>query len=411
MKALYILLIAVFLVGCGPSAEQITATAEIAKAQTQTAAPTLTPTLKPTITPTPTLAYTLTPEFTEVYESESLGVFVRHPTDWEVSEEKEDKQITIEKGENQILIYFLQKEIQDEYNGDPISALTFYISALGVVQPDKERLHLIQLDDSEYAFGSYESTGEWVGFYHPSPQFIAMHFTAKYSILTIFNAPNNDYEEDNRKVLDMVLASLPAALPVVFTSTPTPVPDVSGELPELPHGYNWQGVKGIDFALPVPVGWFVTFTANYESYQGGLQEYDYNYIITQEDPYRVGSFSPSLGAMSVWTFRRNDVDAADRVREFKLNLETSSMFTVVDMQYYEQGDVISYKFRIEGIDSDTEQDDPDYYRSLSLAILANTKTNTFYFIYFESPTHNWEQEWETGQVMMNALLELLGGQP
>jgi len=61
MRVLYILLIAVFLVGCGPSAEQITATAEIVKAQTQTAAPTLTPTETQTPIPTNTPEATLPP--------------------------------------------------------------------------------------------------------------------------------------------------------------------------------------------------------------------------------------------------------------------------------------------------------------------------------------------------------------
>ena len=61
MKAVYILLIAVFLVGCGPSAEQITATAEVAKTQTQTAAPTLTPTETQTPFPTNTPESTSTP--------------------------------------------------------------------------------------------------------------------------------------------------------------------------------------------------------------------------------------------------------------------------------------------------------------------------------------------------------------
>ncbi len=61
MKALYIVLIAVLLAGCGPSAEQITATAVMAQAQTETAAPTFTPTATFTSTPTQTPTSTLTP--------------------------------------------------------------------------------------------------------------------------------------------------------------------------------------------------------------------------------------------------------------------------------------------------------------------------------------------------------------
>lgn len=65
MKARLLILIGLFLVGCGPSAEQLTATAEAARAQTQTAAPTSTatstPTSTPTNTPTPTPTHTSTP--------------------------------------------------------------------------------------------------------------------------------------------------------------------------------------------------------------------------------------------------------------------------------------------------------------------------------------------------------------
>jgi len=57
-----ILCILVILVSaCGPSAEQITATAEMAKAETQTAAPTLTSTPTSTPSSTPTLTFTPTP--------------------------------------------------------------------------------------------------------------------------------------------------------------------------------------------------------------------------------------------------------------------------------------------------------------------------------------------------------------
>jgi hypothetical protein len=65
MKALYIVLAVVLLAGCAPSSEELTATAVMARAQTQTAAPTLTPT--PTFTPTftPTLTATRTPKPTK----------------------------------------------------------------------------------------------------------------------------------------------------------------------------------------------------------------------------------------------------------------------------------------------------------------------------------------------------------
>ena len=63
MKLSYIVLIAILLTSCGPSAKQMTATAAMAQAQTQTAAPTSTPTATYTSTPTstPTQTPTRTP--------------------------------------------------------------------------------------------------------------------------------------------------------------------------------------------------------------------------------------------------------------------------------------------------------------------------------------------------------------
>jgi hypothetical protein len=60
-----LILVAIVLTACGPSAEQMTATAILAQAQTQTAAPTQTytpsPTSTPTLTPTVTASPTITP--------------------------------------------------------------------------------------------------------------------------------------------------------------------------------------------------------------------------------------------------------------------------------------------------------------------------------------------------------------
>lgn len=67
MKVIYVVLIALLITGCGPSVEQMTATAEIIQAQTLTAAPTFTPTLTSTPTQTATPTYTLTPTPTQTF--------------------------------------------------------------------------------------------------------------------------------------------------------------------------------------------------------------------------------------------------------------------------------------------------------------------------------------------------------
>ena len=78
MKALYIILVVVLLSGCAPSSEQMTATAVMAQAQTQTAAPTLTPTVTPTLTPPPTATSTPKPTITPQPTPAPVGETVKY---------------------------------------------------------------------------------------------------------------------------------------------------------------------------------------------------------------------------------------------------------------------------------------------------------------------------------------------
>ncbi|HRQ23847.1 MAG TPA: hypothetical protein PLF42_10520 [Anaerolineales bacterium] len=67
MKILSVFLILLLLAACGPSAQEIAATADAAQAQTETAAPTLTFTATSTPTQTPTPTQTLTPTATMTF--------------------------------------------------------------------------------------------------------------------------------------------------------------------------------------------------------------------------------------------------------------------------------------------------------------------------------------------------------
>jgi len=78
MKALYIISAVVLLVGCAPSSEQMTSTAVMAQAQTQTAAPTVTPTVTPTLTPPPTSTSTPKPTITPQPTPAPVGETVKY---------------------------------------------------------------------------------------------------------------------------------------------------------------------------------------------------------------------------------------------------------------------------------------------------------------------------------------------
>lgn len=78
MKAFYIILAVILLAGCAPSSAQMTSTAVMAQAQTQTAAPTITPSVTPTLTPPPTLTSTPEPTLTPQPTPAPVGETIKY---------------------------------------------------------------------------------------------------------------------------------------------------------------------------------------------------------------------------------------------------------------------------------------------------------------------------------------------
>jgi len=409
MKTMYFILFSsIILAACSPSVAEISETAQIAQAQTETAAPTTTPSVIPTITPTTTPEYTPTPEFTSVYDSKNQGISIRYPDDWKVSEDEDE--IIFEDGDRWVSLYFFPSEAQEQNDISPVAALVSYIQFVGYALPDKEFVHIINLDQSETAFGAYNNPGESPGFLYPrNPLFMTMHFTNQHTIAIEFHAPDGN-EIENRKVLDTILASLPPSPIREIIATPTLMPDVSIDLPQLPQGFSWRGVEFIDLALPVPDDWFVMFFRGNEMWQNGLQEYEYQYTITQENPEFVGTFSPALGTMRVLASKNNSSVAGIDAKNIYSNLKTDpNILKIIDEQTTSQGNIIYYQIQAEGINPNLTNGEPGYYQTFHSVVIANPITNTLYFLEFVSPTENWDQEWITGEVMVQMLLKFLEG--
>jgi hypothetical protein len=390
---------------------------EMAQAQTQAAAPIIVPTMPPTSTPTPTPAITpvstsssaSTSESWEVYESKLLGISIRYPTGWDVSEEDFDNTvITVGQEDKFIYMIFFPAGAQRQHDYNPATALVSFIEFAGYILPDKEKVHIVRLDDSEYAFGSYNNPEVSPGlFYKPNPMFMAMRFTQEHTIV-IESRAHASKEEETREALELILASLPPSPQRTVVAIPTLEPNVSRNLPTAPAGFHWQGVANIDLAIPVPDGWFVEFIPRTETWQGSLQEYDYLYIITQENPDYTGVNSPVLGSMRVTAIKDNSMNvnnaARDMHQEFITNPNTTK---VIEEQVSEQGKNIIYKFHAEGTNSGVAPGDPGHNQTMFRIAIANTEAKTLYVLVFMSATEVWEQEWETGQVMMELMLELL----
>jgi len=367
--------------------------------------PTATPIALPSPTPTPTEDYTPTPEFSDVYAFDAVGVSIRYPDGWAVS--PSEISISFEDEDRRIYLIFFPAGARSGFDNNPIAALADYILFSSMALPDKQPLHLASVNGSEIAFGVYGNPGESEGFNNPSPLFIAMLYTEDHTIAAEFIAPPGN-EDENRMIFEMVLASLPPSVFSYAESTPAPtlVPADTLVLPVPPKGFHWQGVENIEFALPVPEGWYVRFEALSEMWNLGLQEYEYRYFITRDDPVLTGNFFS--GGMLIFVSKDSDTDASAAAAQLFANIQTGPGITkVIDSRIDKMASTDTYQIHVELVDSRFSPASLDYERTVYLVYIADLNANILYFVYFDATTNNWEDEWETGQVMVLMLLELL----
>ena len=340
-----------------------------------------------------------------MHEFDAVGVSIRYPAGWSVSES--EILISFEDDDRGIDLFFFPSGAQGGFDNNPIAALQDFIWFSGYDQPDKETLHLITVNDSEIAFGSYSSPGESVGLSNPSPLFVAMIFTEEFTISAEFFAPPGN-EAENRMLFEMVLASLPPSVFQYAESTPAPtlVPADTLNLPTPPEGFFWQGVQNIEFALPVPEGWFVQFQVLSEMYQSGLQEYDYKYTITRDNPALTGNFFAS--GMVIYVTKDLESNASEEAQALFADVQNGPYITnVLDSEINQTTSTATYQIHVQSVDPDVSPEDPEYERTVYFVTIADKSANILYIFYFDTPTAIWEDEWPTGQVMVQMLLDLL----
>jgi hypothetical protein len=390
MKAIICLVLSsIALTACGPSAEAIA---------TQTSAASTSIAAAWTKTPTPPPTPTATPKLTDSFTMESYGLSFEVPAGWTVTQQ--DTQVIMEHGDSVMLLFVFPAEAQARNNNDPIAALTSFIEFSGYALPDEEPLHILEINGSEFAFGAYSNPGESVGFNNPSPLFIAMEFTEEYTLSLEFNTgPGN--EQEDRVLFEYVLASLPPSKSTEYVPLPTLIPAASLDLPAAPEGISWQGVENIDFALPMPDGWTSKFINYHETWLNGLQEYDYEYVISPDDLRQVSDPTSSL---IVNVTSMDGQDAAETAEIVMTRLESHpAIHRVIDHGVTENyGIVTSFHH---GEVTIPEKEDPEH--TFYIMTIVDTATNTLYVLNFDSPTATWEEFWATGEVVAQLIAELV----
>jgi len=379
MKALYILLIALLVAGCGLSPEQVTATADAAQAQTQTAAPTLTPTLSPTptLTSTPTLTPTITPSPTPSIPKAQGRIQVNFlPLSDDAITPRQSEEVGMSLKSNGVTTIIKSSEA----DGSFVTYLepgTYVIESFTVKNKD--------LGDETYEFITDQIEIEIPA--QPCRYIGDITFT-------ILRLPPGAFDEQVAMV-----QKLAGGAPVYFQFLETGgflMPALTevlgeGECPELsdaPDGFNWNYLPESSIAVLSPNDWhFLSETGS------GTKAY----FISLENINTEGSFKTG---MTVNVVRDNSINATENARNFSSNIESLNNVTITEeVTERTEGKLIFYEMQYESAFS-------EYTATIHNLIVANKETNTLYVITFESPSADWEDAWEIGQIMIEQIIFL-----
>jgi hypothetical protein len=112
--------------------------------------------------------------------------------------------------------------------------------------------------------------------------------------------------------------------------------------------------------------------------------------------------------MLIFVSKDSDTDASAAAAQLFANIQTGPGITkVIDSRIDKMASTDTYQIHVELVDSRFSPASLDYERTVYLVYIADLNANILYFVYFDATTNNWEDEWETGQVMVLMLLELL----
>ena len=404
MKIFPVILIAVFLAGCGPSSEQMTATAVLAQAQTQTAAPTFTPTATSTRTSTPT--QTLTPTLTSTPTKTSTPTL--RPTSTPTLTPTSSPTPALPKIMGKIQVNIVPLE-DNTVVPKPPHELAMIISPTA----SDEEIR-IQASDSDGNFTAYLEPGTYI---------------VKSVIMKDDELGDDEIDFDSEPA-NVKVPSAPCSYAGSFTFSIGRFPPgsiaeqidmaqrfakkmgvnfmvkmyeegsfispaaikIAGEgacpeMPPAPEGFNWKFLPESSLAVLAPIDW------NYKSEHNQTVN---AYFISVENIDKEGSFKTGL---TIQVVQDNSKNAGQLAKSLTTNVPSQeNVIETSEVSERTNGNLIFYEFQYEIGASDTT------YASINHElIVANTSANTLYVFLFESPKDQWDEAWKIGQVMMEQL--------
>ena len=154
--------------------------------------------------------------------------------------------------------------------------------------------------------------------------------------------------------------------------------------PPAPKGYAWKRIESVKASFLVPEGWHFK-----EEMKDGTRAF----FITKEDIDKSGSFETGL-SVNVQTLKKDP--AQERAAAFVGEIATSH--EVLDAWGTETGVMKGYACRVRRVSPE--------HPPLIIDVLAigNSRTNTLYLIFFESPEATWAAAWKQGEPILTSFL-------
>ena len=154
--------------------------------------------------------------------------------------------------------------------------------------------------------------------------------------------------------------------------------------PPAPKGYAWKRIESVKASFLVPEGWHFK-----EETKDGTRAF----FITKEDIDKSGSFETGL-SVNVQTLKKDP--AQERAAAFVGEIATSH--EVLDFWGTETGVMKGYACRVRRVSTE--------HPPLIIEVLAigNSRTNTLYLIFFESPEATWAAAWKQGEPILTSFL-------
>ena len=405
MKFASVILIAVLLAGCGPSIEQMTATAVVAQVQTQTAAPTFTPTATTTRTSTPT--QTLPPTRTSTPPKTSTPTLPPTSTSTLTPTSSPTPSLPKIMGKIQLNIVPLEdnailpkpphelsmtisptasdEEIRIQAS-DPDGNFTAYL------EPGKYIVKSVIMKDDELSDAEVGFDAKPTNFNVPSePCSYVGSFTFSIGRLppgSIAEQIEMAQQLAKKTRVDFMVKMfeegsfiLPAAIRIVGEGA-------CPEMPQAPEGFNWKYLPESSLAVLVPHDWYFKSESQNQTTDA--------YFISLESINQEGSFKTGY---SIFVVQDNSLNAAQFANEYAAGFSTrENVVASSDVSERQDGNFLYYEFEY-GI----EETNTTYASIIHEFIAVNTGTNTLYLTIFESPKDQWDEAWQIGQVMIQQI--------